>query len=180
MEYGPDLASLASISLQVPWSTISPKIPSQESGMSEVHPISTLSTMSSPLGPAALVRCAAMSLQVMAPDDAPALSKTARESEDLSAFIEALWMRSTALLMGIEPCLNWASRAAFCRAAAEVLSHWMARSASRPELLAPEDHETLETATREMDRYIRRHWRAAQTRAWSAPVSGRLVSTKAA
>ena len=148
--------------------------------MSVVHPISTLSTMSSSLGPAALVRCAAMSLQVMAPHDAAAISKIAGKAGDMSAFIEGLWMRSTELLMGIEPCLNWASRAAFSRAAAEVLSHWMARMAARPEMLAPEDHETLEMATREMDRYLRRHWRAAQARAWSAPVSGRLVSTKAA
>jgi hypothetical protein len=148
--------------------------------MSQVHPISTLSTMSPSVGPAALVRCAAMSLQVMAPDDAPAISQTAKDSEDMSAFIEALWMRSTSLLMGIEPCLNWASRAAFCRAAAEVLSHWMARTASRPELLAPEDHETLEAATREMNRYLRRHWRAAQARAWSAPISGRNLKNRAA
>jgi hypothetical protein len=148
--------------------------------MSLVHPISTSPPMSSSLGPAALVRCAAVSLQLMAPDAGSALSKMAAEAEDMSAFVEALWMRSTALLMGIEPCLDWASRAAFCRAAAEVLSHWMARTASRPELLAPEDHETLEAATRALDRYLRRHWRAAQARAWSAPISGRFVSTKAA
>ncbi len=148
--------------------------------MSVVHSISPLPRMSSPLGPAALVRCAAMSLQVMAPDDAPALSRTADQAADLPAFVEALWSRSTALLMGIEPCLNWASRAAFCRAAAEVLSTWMATTTARPELLAPETDEVLEEAAQDMDRYLRRHWRAAQARAWSAPVSGRMVSTRAA
>ena len=148
--------------------------------MSVVSPIATLPQLSHPLGPAALVRCAAMSLQVKAPDDAEAISRLAERSGDMEAFVDALWQRSTALLMGTEPCLNWASRAAFTRAAAEVLCTWMATVTSRPELLAPEDDETLERAATELNRYLKRHWRAAQARAWSAPVSGRLVKSRAA
>jgi len=148
--------------------------------MSVVHPLAHPSLNASPLGPKSLVRCAAVSLQVLAPHDARAISKVASEAEDLEGFIHGLWERSTALLMGIEPCLNWASRAAFCRAAAEVFSTWMVTLASRPELLSPEDDATLERATLDMDRFLRLHWRAAQARAWSAPVSGRLVKPRAA
>ena len=148
--------------------------------MSVVHSISPPSRISPPLGPKALVRCAAMSLQVMAPDDAEGISRTASECDDLPAFVDAMWSRSTALLMGIEPCLNWASRAAFCRAAAEVLSTWMATTTAQPERLSPESDEVLEEATKSLDHYVRRHWRAAQARAWSAPVSGRLVTPRAA
>ena len=148
--------------------------------MSVVSPIATLPRMSSSVGPAALVRCAAMSIQLKAPDDAIAMSRLAGESEDMSAFVDALWQRSTALLLGIEPCLNWASRAALCRAAAEVLSTWMATVTARPEVLSPETDEALEAAAKDLDRYLNRHWRRAQARAWSAPVSGRLVNTQAA
>ena len=130
--------------------------------------------------PAHVVRCAALSLQVLAPDDAAAISAVAAGSPDLSAFVDALRRRSTALLMGVEPCLNWASRAAFCRAAADVLTTWMATTAARPELLAPETHAVLEGAAEDMDAYLHRHWRAAMTRAWSAPVSGRMIGNRAA
>ena len=146
--------------------------------MSVVHSLSPLPRMSTQVGPASVVRCAALSLQVLAPDDAEAISALAAGSPDLSAFIDALRRRSTALLMGVEPCLNWASRAAFCRAAADVLTTWMA--AARPELLAPETHPVLEAAAEDLDGYLRRHWRAAMARAWSAPVSGRMVGNRAA
>jgi len=136
--------------------------------------------MSREPGPASLVRCAALSLQVLAPDDARAISALSAGVSDLSAFVDALRRRSTALLMGIEPCLNWASRAAFCRAAGDVLTTWMATAASRPEFLAPETDTVLETAAHDLDRYLQRHWRAAAARAWAAPVSGRMVGERAA
>ena len=148
--------------------------------MSVVHTLSPLHRMSPQIGPASVVRCAAMSLQVKAPDDARTLGLLAAKSDDLPTFVDALRRRSTALLMGLEPCLNWASRAAFCRAASDVLTTWMATATSRPELLAPDNDEALEEAAEELDLYLRRHWRAAATRAWSAPVSGRMVSTQAA
>ena len=148
--------------------------------MSVVHTLSPLPRMSRQPGPASLVRCAALSLQVLAPDDAQAISALSAGAPDLSVFVDALRKRSTALLMGVEPCLNWASRAAFCRAAGDVLTTWMATAASRPQWLAPETHPVLETAAQDLDRYLRRHWRAALSRAWSAPVSGRLVGERAA
>ena len=147
--------------------------------MSVVHPLS-LPRLSPQVGPASLVRCASMSLKVMAPDGALALEGLAAESADLPAFVDRLRRRSTALLMGIEPCLNWASRAAFCRAAADVLTTWMATMAARPELLAPDEDPVLEEAALALDAYLRRHWRAAAERAWSAPVSGRMVGHRAA
>jgi len=136
--------------------------------------------MSTQVGPASVVRCAALSLQVLAPDDAAAISALAAGAPDLSAFVDALRRRSTALLMGVEPCLNWASRAAFCRASADVITTWMVTTTARPELLVPETHEVLETAAEDMDAYLRHHWRAAMARAWSAPVSGRMVGNRAA
>ena len=148
--------------------------------MSVVHPLSSLPRMSPQVGPASVVRCAAMSLKVMAPDATQAIRGLASEAEDLPAFVDGLRRRSTALLMGLEPCLNWASRAAFCRAAADVFTTWMATTAARPELLAPSCDEALEAAALELDAYLRRHWRAAAERAWSAPVSGRLVGSRAA
>ena len=148
--------------------------------MSVVHTLSPPPRMSNQPDPASVVRCAALSLQVLGPDDADGLSKLAAEAADLPAFVDALRRRSTALLMGVEPCLNWASRAAFCRAAADVLTTWMATVAARPEVLAPETHPALETTAQDLDAYLRRHWRAAMTRAWQAPVSGRWLGNRAA
>ena len=122
-----------------------------------------------------------MSLESAAPDLGRSVNALAVDAGDLTALVTGLRKLSTALLMGVEPCLNWASRAAFSRAAADVLTGWMATCAARPELLAPADDRTLELATVDFDRYLRVHWRAAHARAWSAPVSGRLLSaTRAA
>ncbi len=148
--------------------------------MTVVRSLPTLPRKSPQVGPASLVRCAAMSLKVMAPDATQAIRGLANDAGDLPAFVDLLHVRSTELLMGIEPCLNWASRAAFCRAAADVLTTWMATTATRPELLAPVTDEVLEEAAVDLDAYLRRHWRAAAERAWSAPVSGRLVGMRAA